>query len=1137
LTVEVAQTPARPATATSGARSGAVLAVASAGSIAANYVFLLAAGRVLGSESYGSLAALLGLLSVVLIPAGALQMAVSREISRRVASGDRQGADAFARSTLRVAVLATGPLVAFALLLAVPLSDLLHIHSTGIVVLAELTLLTALVFPVAIGVLQGHHRFHAVGAMYAFPLLVRLGVFAVAAIAGYRLGGAVFATLVGAIAAAVLALVLIRDSVRGRAGDARPDLRPFYRYLGPVVVGLVGIALLTHIDILIVKARFPGDEAGGYGAASAFARVAFFLPATILAVLFPRTAARQARGEETQDILGRSLLATAAFCGLLALFYAATGAGLVATTFGPDFAQGGEVLGPFALAIGLYSLANILVGYHLSRGETRYAWIVAAGVVVDVAVLGLVPSSLHAFVWANVAVAALLLVAHESLVGSSLPAIRAGLRNFTRFVDVRARTVGIETGLALLGMTVFVCVLFLPMVAAISTTVIGRGSDATGTVWRLWAQGQEGGYHLFGTTHHTLTGAPFGWDEDNGLNIQWLLPYYPAYLATKVVGAVAAHNLVLLSGYVLSGVTMYILVRYLGCGRLVAAWAGLVYVVFPWHLERTPHASLVHLEFLPLLLLAMVAAAQRPTLFRFFLVGAVAFACWLTSGYFGTMAIVGAVAFALGAVLSRVRPNAWRILFGAAASTLGASLVVAVLSEISGVGRGSGLHRFASDLSVYGLRPVELVVPAARNFVFGRWTESFLHTHQHFSNPTETTNYVGALTIALALTWLVLAWRRRARLTTQLRIATPGLVAVVFVSLLLALPSPVTIFGHDVWMPSRILWTLVPPFRVPSRWVVLAMAALVALAALALQDGVNRVAQRGWSLRGVRLAPVLLVGAAMAVSFLELGENPVQNKFRADREPPEYAALARTPPGLVADYPLYQDIDRLFWQIDYHRPVIISEAFGAPPDETRRALVNPSTPGTAGQLALIGVTGIVTHRDALGYVLGVRDVPNAHWGPGYSLVTRTPDGTSTWRVVAPPAPALVTPSSGLGGPEPLAGNVPGYPLVSSSGVGYIGIRAKKKGVLRLRFDAEPPTKVYKLLRVADASKELPFNLEGRLHISILVEVPRGFSLIVLKTDPPPKSRADAIVLSTMYAESASGTPQLHALPESGDPGF
>ena len=319
-------------------------------------MFLLAAARVLGSDQYGSLAALLGLLSVVLIPAAALQMAVSREISRRVASGEQAGANAFATTTLRLAALATAPLVAIAFALAVPLAHLLHIHSTGVVFLTEATLSTALVFPVAIGCLQGFQRFHALAAMYAFPLLVRLVVFAGLAAAGYRLGGAIIATFVGAVAATALALALVRVPRRSKTAVPRAELRSFLTYLGPVAVGLVGIALVTHVDILIVKARFSGDDAGAYGAASAFARVAFFLPATILAVLFPRTAARQARGEETEDILGRSLLATAAFCGVLALFYTAAGEGLVSTTFGSGFAAGGRVL---------FSPANLAV--HLPR--------------------------------------------------------------------------------------------------------------------------------------------------------------------------------------------------------------------------------------------------------------------------------------------------------------------------------------------------------------------------------------------------------------------------------------------------------------------------------------------------------------------------------------------------------------------------------------------------------------------------------------------------------------------------------------------------------------------------------------------------------------------------------------------------
>ena len=161
----------------SGARSGALLAVATAASIVAAYVFLLAAGRILGSEDYGSLAALLGLLAIVLIPAGALQMAVSREVSRRVATGDLRRSDGSRAERCAPPCIATVPLMVVALALAKPLSHVLHIDSVGDRrARGLLSLSTALVFPLAMGVLQGLQRFTALGTLYIFPWLVRLVV-------------------------------------------------------------------------------------------------------------------------------------------------------------------------------------------------------------------------------------------------------------------------------------------------------------------------------------------------------------------------------------------------------------------------------------------------------------------------------------------------------------------------------------------------------------------------------------------------------------------------------------------------------------------------------------------------------------------------------------------------------------------------------------------------------------------------------------------------------------------------------------------------------------------------------------------------------------------------------------------------
>ena len=65
---------------------------------------------------------------------------------------------------------------------------------------------------------------------------------------------------------------------------------------------------------------------------------------------------------------------------MLTAGYALIGGSLVRATFGAQFAPAGNLLVLFSVAMALFSLTNVFVGYHLSRGDNRYAWILTAGV-------------------------------------------------------------------------------------------------------------------------------------------------------------------------------------------------------------------------------------------------------------------------------------------------------------------------------------------------------------------------------------------------------------------------------------------------------------------------------------------------------------------------------------------------------------------------------------------------------------------------------------------------------------------------------------------------------------------------------------------------------------------------------------
>jgi hypothetical protein len=199
-------------------------------------------------------------------------------------------------------------------------------------------------------------------------------------------------------------------------------------------------------------------------------------------------------------------------------------------------------------------------------------------------------------------------------------------------------------------------------------------------------------------------------------------------------------------------------------------------------------------------------------------------------------------------------------------------------------------------------------------------------------------------------------------------------------------------------------------------------------------------------------------------------------------------------------------------------------------------VLNPRAPGAAEALALLGVTAIITHPDALLDIESAQDVPNADWGPGYELVARGSDGSAVWRVVATAAPALVTLPGGFGAPVAVGDDLPGLPLTSPSGVGVIGFTAKASSTVQLEFDAQPATDG-QVIRLADDDTELPFELAGVTSISVLVDVPRGRSFILVKVDPAATSPDDAVVLTKPRATRASGTPELVAETISTEPGF
>ncbi|WP_217914368.1 oligosaccharide flippase family protein [Miltoncostaea marina] len=1098
-------------------RGGALLFAAMVIANATNYGFTIIAGRVLGPAEYGVLTALLVLVMLIQLPLASVQMAVSREVAHRAASGREIDAAALVGRLLRMAGVATAVMaVAFVAAMA-PLSHMLQIDGLGPMAITGLCLLPTVATVVLMGDLQGLQRYGSLSAAVALPPVLRLAMFAALVALGASLYGALLATAVAAIAGLAAAAWWARHTLRAKVAEIHVDSVAFLRYLAPVALGVLAVTALTNIDVLVVKGRLSPEDAGIYGAASNLAKLAVLLPSAIIGVLFPRVAARVARGEDSIDILGRALVVTMGFCALLLGTYAVLGETIVELSFGDEYAEAASLLVIFCIGMTCFSMANVLVSYELSLGRHAYAAALAGAAAVHVLLLCVVPADLVALLWVNVAVGLAILAVYQLQRGGVFAAIWLGAAHVHRQVApaqriasgmrvlAARRAIVAEAGLVLAGATLAAVALTWPLAADVGHGVLGRG-DPLGTVAWLWRTTQEGGFSIAGQTHVALTGAPFGWEQGNGVNIQWLLPYLPAHLLTPVIGEVAAYNLVVLAGLALSGAAMYWLVRRLGAGAAAAAWGGLAYMGFPWLLARAEnHASLTHVWGFPLLILAIVVWARRRDARGAVAVAGALGALWMTSGYYGLMGLVivgvaipaAMLAGAEGSVRGRVRDAG--IAWGASAAAV---LTVFLISRLGAGDSAFGLDGGVGELATYGARAHEYVVPPATNPYVGDRTADYLAARQHGSNPGETSLYVGLLTLALAAAWLgrgILRRRALGRDERRLLLVLPvlALAAVAF-----SLPSPLTIAGHEVTTPARLVHAAATEFRVPSRFVVVLMAALVPMAALGLAMAIRSaggLAHRLTGRAGAATAAAACLGLlAIAASQLELRTDRTAI-VPLDDAPPEYALLDRAPAGIVAEYPLLASrepasAETLVWQRGHGRRLLNGAPAGTPGDGVRAGVLDPAAPGAAGSLAALGVTAVIDRRDPARAL---------ELGAGYELIGRAANGVAVWRVTARPGVAVSL--TGFGEPE--AAGAGTWMQWSVADRGEIIVVAPEPGLYRATFQVGSygPARSVAVAGATGARTIRAGAIEPR---ELLLRLPRGRSRIGWSTDPGPQPIPD-----------------------------
>ena len=123
----------------------------------------------------------------------------------------------------------------------------------------------------------------------------------------------------------------------------------------------------------------------------------------------------------------------------------------------------------------------------------------------------------------------------------------------------------------------------LPLVAHLGSSVSNEASDATSGARDYWAAERQGATP-FTLDHDRLMDAPEGTDVSAAVQIANGIQPAFVLVAKELVGFVAALNLYMLLGFVLSGFLMFVLLDRLGLHVLASAFGGYVYALSLIHI-------------------------------------------------------------------------------------------------------------------------------------------------------------------------------------------------------------------------------------------------------------------------------------------------------------------------------------------------------------------------------------------------------------------------------------------------------------------------------------------------------------------------------------------------------------------------
>jgi O-antigen/teichoic acid export membrane protein len=346
-------------------------------------VFTVIFTRLLGADDYGSLAALLNLTVILLVPGSALQVVAARE-----GTLGRLGQGGELAATLvrweRHLILAAIGLTVLAVMAREPLAALLNVEEVWAAAAVPGTGAMWLLVCVQRGLLQAAQAYKAVGLSVVLEAFGRLAVGLVLVLAGAGVTGAYLGTVAAVCIAATAMGIILRRRLGPPARQTPPHpLHALARDAAFPIAALVLVAAMQNVDVIMAKHVLAEDPAGVYAASTVAAKAVVWIAVGIGLWVLPEAVRRAAAGRDARGVLLRALALVGAISACALAVFGLAPELLLRTAFGSEYESGADVLLALGAAYALLAASYLTVQFKLGLGRRAFAGVLAVTAIAE----------------------------------------------------------------------------------------------------------------------------------------------------------------------------------------------------------------------------------------------------------------------------------------------------------------------------------------------------------------------------------------------------------------------------------------------------------------------------------------------------------------------------------------------------------------------------------------------------------------------------------------------------------------------------------------------------------------------------------------------------------------------------------